>query len=126
MRHPNIIAFYGACIEPLFFVTEFAAKGDLHTYLVENKAQLTWPKLLSFAYAIDAPVHTFRQNVKPLDVSLNVAFDELLQALFHFDIVTKRNLIPVSRVSDLKKQGDVLATMLNAPEIKKQQSNRNN
>ena len=91
-----------------------------------DKCRVFEHQLLSFAYAIDAPVQTFRQNVKPLDVSLNVAIDELLQALFHFDIVTKRNLIPVSRVSDLKKQGDVLATMLNAPEIKKQQSNRNN
>eukprot|EP01089_Gocevia_fonbrunei_P022918 TRINITY_DN9452_c0_g2_i1.p1 TRINITY_DN9452_c0_g2~~TRINITY_DN9452_c0_g2_i1.p1 ORF type:complete len:171 (+),score=22.79 TRINITY_DN9452_c0_g2_i1:102-614(+) len=47
LRHNNIVNFYGACLEPFFFVIEFAGKGDLHGLL--QKESVSWLRRLQLA-----------------------------------------------------------------------------
>lgn len=51
LRHPNIICFIGACIEPgkLAIITEFCALGTVYTIL-QNNNDLSWDKKLKLAH----------------------------------------------------------------------------
>ena len=52
LRHPKLIRLYAVCTEeePLYIVTEFMAKGCLHTLLNEDKGKtIKWPEKLEFA-----------------------------------------------------------------------------
>lgn len=83
-------------------------------------------QLLSFAYALDAPAHSFRQNTKPLEVSLNIACDETRHALTLLNLVADQKFISVQRSAELATKGEVIAAMFTMPVMKNQLSNRNN
>jgi len=63
MRHPFILNFYGACLDPLFFVVELAEKGDLHAFI--EKENPKWIMRVQFARDIAKGMlylHSYRPN----------------------------------------------------------------
>lgn len=52
IRHPNIISFYGACLDENDFyglIMEYMSVGSLYQILHKQKLQLSWPHRLSIA-----------------------------------------------------------------------------
>ena len=90
-----------------------------------DKCRVFEHQLLSFAYALETPVQTFPRNLKPLPFSLSIALDELHQALRLLDVMADRELLCISKVLEIKSQGDALTLMFPARWIKTQTTNRN-
>ena len=42
LRHPNIVPFLGACVEPFCLLTEFMSKGCLFNVLEDNSISIDW------------------------------------------------------------------------------------
>lgn len=51
LKHPNILAFFGACTRPpnLMIITEFMSKGTLFDILHQSKERITWSVRRKFA-----------------------------------------------------------------------------
>jgi serine/threonine protein kinase len=76
LRHPNIVPFLGACVEPEFcLITEFMERGSLFDVLAKNP-DLPWYRKVSFCWDIAKGVlylHTRNPPIIHRDIkSLNI------------------------------------------------------
>ncbi len=62
LRHPNVVLFLGACLEPgnVFFITEFVSNGNLHEMVSEFKPP--WIKRVQFARDIARGLTYLHEN----------------------------------------------------------------
>jgi len=62
LRHPNIVLFLGACLEPnnVFFITEFVGQGNLHELI--NERPPSWKQRILFALHIARGMNYLHQN----------------------------------------------------------------
>lgn len=62
LRHPNIVLFLGASLEPgnVFFITEFVSNGNLHENIAEKKPP--WIRRLQFARDIARGMAYLHEN----------------------------------------------------------------
>ncbi len=83
LRHPNIIALYGICVEAtrVAMVMEFMASGSLYDVL-KNPAELPWSLRLSIALDLSSGLlYLHSQRILHRDVkSLNVLIDDRMRA----------------------------------------------
>jgi serine/threonine protein kinase len=77
LRHPNIVLFMGACIEPtnLAMVTEYLPRGDIHN-LIHN-SQLSKAKILQMACDVIEGM-TWLHNSKPPIIHRDIKPNNLL------------------------------------------------
>eukprot|EP01087_Luapelamoeba_hula_P004455 TRINITY_DN1440_c0_g1_i1.p1 TRINITY_DN1440_c0_g1~~TRINITY_DN1440_c0_g1_i1.p1 ORF type:complete len:583 (+),score=93.31 TRINITY_DN1440_c0_g1_i1:402-2150(+) len=85
LRHPHIIQFLGASLEPgnMFFITQLAEKGNLHDCIVRENP--SWKRRLQFARDIARGMNYLHQAEPAIlhrDLkSMNVLIDENYKAL---------------------------------------------
>ena len=81
IRHPNIISFYGACLEQDHYalIMEFMSLGSLHQVLHKQKFELSWSNRLSIALQTAKGInylHQFQPPILHRDIkSLNLLLD---------------------------------------------------
>ena len=68
IHHPNILGLVGLCKDPLCIVTEFAAEGDLFTFLHDRqpKVSQSLPLKLKIAFDIAQGMNFLHQRTPPI------------------------------------------------------------
>jgi len=90
IRHPNIIVFYGACIEKDHYalIMEYMSLGSLYQVLHKQKLELSWSNRLSIASQATKGInylHRFQPPISYRDIkSLNLLLEN-----HHTDYVVK-------------------------------------
>ncbi|CAJ1333402.1 unnamed protein product [Effrenium voratum] len=128
-RHPDLVQFLGACLEPdmpAMFVTEYMPKGDVEHYLMDmrNKKQtphyapplwqtLEWSSSIARALAFLHHIPVVHRDLKPLNLLLTKTLDVKVS---DFGIskamgVRREQGIDMQPVTSMKRVNSNLSTM---------------
>ena len=68
IRHPNIVIFYGACLDKDHYalIIEYMSLGSLHQVLHEMKLQLSWSHRFSIALQAAKGINYLHQSQPPI------------------------------------------------------------
>ena len=105
VRHPNIITFYGICVEfegeneQFSLVTEYMSSGSLYQLIHETKTQLSWSDRLSIALQAAKGINYLHQfqpqilhrNIKSSNVLINNHQSEYVVKISDFGLNQTRN-----------------------------------
>ena len=124
IRHPNIISFYGACLEKDHYalIMEFMSLGSLYHILHEEKLQFSWSQRFSIALQAARAIHylhrfqptILHRDIKSLNLLLDKHHSEFIVKICDFGMAKTR--------SDITAQTKVNALMAftlswTAPEV---------
>eukprot|EP01136_Pigoraptor_vietnamica_P022676 Opistho-1_new@6154 len=97
LRHPNVVTFMGACIEPpnILVVTEYMENGSLYDLIARKDFSLTWK--LRLAFALDAArgiAYIHSSGLLHLDIkSSNLLVDDHMRVkVADFGLATLKSL----------------------------------